>query len=271
VGMRAAFLRQLARLDQPGHVSLTINGAVARLTLHNAERRNAISGPMMAQLSEHISMLEQWDEGAAVVLTGADGTFCSGLDFELARSHMSTPENGRLMADTMGSILHRLRQCQLFSVAAIDGHAVGGGAELATATDWRVMAPDATLRFVHARMGTSPGWGGGARLVGLVGRAHALRFLAHGTPITPAAALAVGLCDEVASHGETAAESAERVLVEPALAHAASTDALRAIKGAVAGASNLSDDVRDCEAAMLASVWGSGANRRIVEQINQRA
>ena len=266
--MCQTLLRRLAALDQPGHVTLTYIGRVARLTLHNPDRRNAVSGPMIAQLSEHVDTLSRWDEGAALVLTGAGGHFCAGLDLALARSEFSTPESGRMMNEVMGGLLHRMRQLPLLSVAAIDGYAIGGGAELATATDWRVMAtaPGATLRFVHAKMGVSPGWGGGARLVGLVGRAQALRCLAHGKSLDAGAASAIGLCDAVAEAGEPAADAAERLLFAPALAHAASTEALRAIKTAVAAASEVAAEVRKAEAAALVSVWGSGANHRIIER-----
>lgn len=225
-----------------------------------------MSAPMMAQLHAHVEELERWGDGAALVYTGSGGTFCSGLDFELARSILSTPEAGRAMADFMADILGRLRQLPLISVAAIDGHAVGGGAEFATTADWRVFAPNARMRFVHAKMGTSPGWGGGARLVGLVGRAQALRCLAHGMPLDAAAATAIGLCDGVADADEPAADAAERLLLQPALEHAASTEALRAIKAAVAAASDVTADAREGEATALASVWGSGANKAIVEQ-----
>ena len=290
-----AFLRRLAALKQPGSVSLSTKGPVAFLTLHNVARRNAISGPMMASLHEHMSTLEQWHEGSAVVLAGAGGTFCAGADLELVRSELNSPEAGRQMAAAMGDILHRLRQLPLLSVSAIEGHAIGGGAELATATDWRVMAPSAQLRFVHAKMGTSPGWGGAARLVQLVGRGAALRCLAHGTALRPADAMAIGLCDGVGDADEPAATAAERLLLAPAMAHTASIDALRAIKRvgtraiiaaharvhgltllpppstqAVAVASDVAEDVRLDEQRALASVWGSGANLRIVQGIRER-
>ena len=214
------------------------------------------------QLSDAVSELEQWDEGAAVVLTGAGGTFCAGLDLELARGELGTPEQGALMSQLMTETLYRFRQLPMLSVAAVDGYAVGGGAELTTAADWRVMAHDgATIRFVHARMGAAPGWGGGARLVQLVGRRQALKLLAHGTPLDGVSALRLGLCDGVGEAGEEAAEAATRLLIEPALEHAASVQSLRAIKTGIAAATEIAPSVRADETRAVGLVWGSEANR----------
>ncbi|KAI8849449.1 ClpP/crotonase-like domain-containing protein [Chytridium lagenaria] len=75
---------------------------------------------------------------------------------------------------------------------------VGGGAELMTACDLRVIDESATVRFVQVRMGVIPGWQGATRLASLVGRNNALRLLASAKPMSGADCLKVGLADEVA-------------------------------------------------------------------------
>jgi ethylmalonyl-CoA/methylmalonyl-CoA decarboxylase len=75
---------------------------------------------------------------------------------------------------------------------------MGGGAELSTACDHRVMATDASIHWVHIRMGVSPGWGGGYRLVNLVGRQKALKILAGSTPLSAHEALDIGYVDQLA-------------------------------------------------------------------------
>ena len=267
----SSFVSRLAGLRQHGSVTLRKEGRIAWLTLHNQERRNALTGPMMVQLAGAVSELEHWKEGAAVILTGDGGTFCAGLDLSCVRSGViASPEDGMLMSQYMTETLYRLRQLPLLSVAAVDGYGIGGGAELSTATDWRVMSQGATLRFVHAKMGATTGWGGGARLVSLVGRSTALRLLAHGTALDAAAAAAIGLCDGIGETDETAAAAALRLLVEPALVHSASVESLRAIKAAIAGASNIPEAVRAEETSAVGLVWGSDANRTAVGPGNKR-
>lgn len=261
----ATFIKRLSALKQPGTVTLNSEGSIARLTLSNPERRNALSGPMIAELAGAVAELEQWRGGAAVILTGDGGTFCAGLDLACVREGViATAEDGMLMSRLMTDSLHRLRQLPMLSVAAIDGYGIGGGAELATATDWRVMGHGAQIRFVHAKMGATTGWGGGARLAALVGRRTALRLIAHGTAIDGEAASAIGLCDGIATPGESAAAAASRLLLEPALAHSASIESLRAIKQAIAGASDIPADVRAAETACVGQVWGSEANKSAV-------
>ena len=256
----AAFASRLARLDAPGSVDLKLcdTSGIASVVLRNPERRNSLTGPMMAQLEMAVGQLERWESGAGVVVSGEGGAaFCSGADYELARS-IQTAEDGVLMSEFVTGTLQRLRELPLLSVAAIDGVAVGGGAELCTAADWRVMASDASVRFVHAKMGASPGWGGAARLVSLVGRPRALRLLAEGAPLRAREATEWGLCDVEAPAGTSAAEAA-RALLEQIIENAATREGLRAIKRAVRGASEIDERVRREETAVLGSVWGSGA------------
>jgi len=264
---RVAAFKAACRLSRAGgRVTLDLGAdGVATLTLRNAARRNAVSPPMMADLHEAVCTLRAWD-GAAVVVAGeAPGGFCAGADLRAAAAGgLGAPEAGALMAELVSSTLDAFRDLPLLTVAAVDGHAVGGGAELATAADWRCVAADASIRFVHAHMGVSPGWGGAARLAALVGRAEALRLLLHAPDVGPDAARALGLADAVARAGEPAAAAARRLLVDPALATAAAPAALRACKAAVAASTGVDDVAAAKETAAFAAVWGAAANRAAV-------
>jgi ethylmalonyl-CoA/methylmalonyl-CoA decarboxylase len=217
-------------------IRLEQDGPVATLVLDNPESRNALTGAMIEQLSEHLDVLQDWDEGLGLILRGQGSlAFCAGADLSYVRSHRHDPETGERMCRHMQELTQRLRALPLVSVAAIEGGAWGGGAELTTCTDFRVIAADARVHFVHARLGLSPGWGGGTRLVGLVGRRRALHLLAGSQPANAQQALAWGLVDEVCSPGS--AERSARRLLQPYLE--LKPDSVRAAKILIGAADEL--------------------------------
>ena len=86
----------------------------------------------------------------------------------------------------------------MITVALVRGHAIGGGAELATACDFRLMEADARIGFVQSTMGVAPGWGGGTRLVRLLGRKKALELMISARVLPAVEAVAEGLADAFA-------------------------------------------------------------------------
>lgn len=232
---------------------------IAVLTLENWESSNALTGRMMCELNDrvlHLADTSLHPDLVGLILTGAEGTFCAGADLNFAAAELETAEDGALMSALMSTTLQQLRQLPLVSVAAIDGFAVGGGAELSTATDFRVMTPSSSVRFVQVKLGVSPGWGGGGRLTSLVGRRMALRLLGTGTPTPAVTALSIGLADHVAPEGVAALEAATDFL-QP-YADQANPAAVRAIKQVVAiadsGASD--DEAMHQEALVFEQMWG---------------
>jgi hypothetical protein len=135
----------------------------------------------------------------------------------------------------------------MFPIGGRAGDAVGGGAELSTATDFRVMASHAGIAFVHPRMGLVPGWGGARRLGGIVGGRRALRLAGSAVRTSAADACAAGLVDEVfesggGDGGGDAAVAAARGFLAPFLD--APAPVLRGLKRALcwapgAGADNV--------------------------------
>ena len=102
---------------------------IAVITLMNPERKNALTGYMMVKLAEAVDELEQWQDGKALVLRGSEGYFCSGGDLSVVKA-INTPEEGNIMCAFMQRTLGRLGRLPLISVAAVEGRALGGGAEV---------------------------------------------------------------------------------------------------------------------------------------------
>ena len=112
---------------------------IAVITLMNPERKNALTGYMMVKLAEAVDELEQWQDGKALVLRGSEGYFCSGGDLSVVKA-INTPEEGNIMCAFMQRTLGRLGRLPLISVAAVEGRALGGGAEVS-----------AEINTIHAR------------------------------------------------------------------------------------------------------------------------
>lgn len=114
---------------------------IAVITLMNPERKNALTGYMMVKLAEAVDELEQWQDGKALVLRGSEGYFCSGGDLSVVKA-INTPEEGNIMCAFMQRTLSRLGRLPLISVAAVEGRALGGGAEVSA---------ENTIHARHAR------------------------------------------------------------------------------------------------------------------------
>jgi len=198
--LRAALLSR--DLMGSGSVDLELDEKtrIATVTLNHPEKRNALSGAMMMDLGLATHELSVWRSGLGVVLKGAGKHFCSGPNLNLVKN-ISNPLDGLLMATYMHSVSTQFYRLPMVTVALVHGNAVGGGADLTTACDFRLLHPDARIGFVQSEMGVSPGWGGGARLVRLVGRSKALKILASGKVLRAGEAQAIGLADEVLDDG----------------------------------------------------------------------
>src|SRR5262249_45117671 len=151
----------------------------------------------------------------AVVLTGRERRFCAGADVTMLRD--LSPENRR-RARQWVEVQAALETMEKPVIAAINGYALGGGAELALACDIRVMARGEEIGFPEIRLGIFPGAGGTQRLTRLLGPARALRLMMEGRRLTADEALALGLVDELVPPdglARAARDLAERLAAGP--------------------------------------------------------
>ena len=167
---------------------------LAVLTIDRPHARNAIALDTMAQLEKAI------DEAAgahALVIKGAgDRAFVSGGDLK-ELSALRTEEDAAAMAKRMRSICDQLASFPAPVIAALNGHAFGGGAEVAVAADIRVAADDIKIAFNQVTLEIMPAWGGAERLAALVGKGRALLLAGSGRPLDAAEAERIGLVDVV--------------------------------------------------------------------------
>lgn len=180
-------------------VDLEIDRGLAVITINRPQARNAIAPATMDELDKAIDAAE----GArALVITGAgDRAFVSGGDLkELAA--VRTDEQARAMALRMRGVCDRLAAFPAPVVAALNGHAIGGGAEVAVAADVRIAADDIRIGFTQATLAIMPAWGGAERLAGLVGRGRAILLAGTGELLNAAGAERLGLIDRVVPRAE---------------------------------------------------------------------
>lgn len=205
-------------------VELELDHGVAVITINRPEARNAIAPATMDELDK---ALDAADGARALVIRGAgDRAFVSGGDLkELAA--LRTEEEATAMALRMRRICDRLAGFPAPVIAALNGHALGGGAEVALAADLRVAADDIKIGFTQVNLAIMPAWGGAERLAALVGRGRALLLAGTGTVLDAVDAERTGLLDVVLPRA--AFEEGWR-----ALAASLATDAARRIKRVMA-------------------------------------
>ncbi len=186
------------------------DGPVSTVILDRPAVRNAVDGPTAAALAEAFREFEADDSARAAVLCGAGGTFCAGADLKA----LGGPDGNRAEPDGDGPMGPTRMRLSKPVIAAISGHAVAGGLELALWCDLRVAEDDAVLGVFCRRWGVPLIDGGTVRLPQIVGLGRALDLILTGRPVPAAEALAMGLVSRVVPAGQArgAAEALAREL-----------------------------------------------------------
>lgn len=185
-------------------VSLTEDGPVARLTLERPEARNALSRAMADALETALARLARASEVRAVIVTGRGRSFCAGADI----SEMPTlsPEEAEALAGRWQRIMDGFATLPQVTVAAVQGHALGGGLMLAIAQDLRVAETSARFGLPEVTLGFNPGYGI-ARLLDIAGGAHARDLMLTARTVDAAEAQRMGLVTRVVADGQLDADA----------------------------------------------------------------
>ena len=188
-------------------VHFEIDGPVCVITIDRLQARNSVDGPTQRALSERFRRFDADDALSVAVLTGAGGTFCAGADLKaVAGGRGNRVETDMTLDGPMGPTR------MVFGkpvIAAVEGHAVAGGLELAVMCDLRVAADDAVFGIYCRRGGVPLIDGGTIRLPRLIGQSHALDMILTGRAVSGEEARMMGLANRLTPKGEALAVARE--------------------------------------------------------------
>jgi enoyl-CoA hydratase len=235
-------------------LGLELENGLAVLTIDRPHARNAIALDTMDQLEK---ALDAAAGARTLVIKGAgERAFVSGGDLK-ELSALRTVEDASAMAKRMRSICDQLASFPAPVIAALNGHAFGGGAEVAVAADIRVAADDIKIAFNQVELEIMPAWGGAERLAALVGKSKALLLAGTGRAVDAVEAERIGLVDLVLPRSSF--EDGWRSLAE-SLARGPAAEIKRVISGASP----------DEAIASFARLWVADAHWQAAERVMNR-
>jgi enoyl-CoA hydratase/carnithine racemase len=189
-------------LDRPAE-------AVARLTIDNAERRNALDHEILDAIAEALPQLDRGIETRCVLITGAPPVFSAGYDIAAIPEETFERDAEALVAHPFHDAIEAIAKHPWPTVAAINGHCLGGGLELAITCDLRICAAGAKLGMPPAKLGLIYGHTGLRRFLDTIGLARTKEMFLTGRNYEAPRAERLGLVNEVVGDDRLAAESVE--------------------------------------------------------------
>ena len=192
-----------------GGVRVEKNGPVTTVVMNRPQARNAVNGPAAAELHAAFDQFDADDAASVAVLWGDNGTFCAGADLKA----FGTPDSNPVHRTGPGPMGPSRMVLSKPVIAAVSGHAVAGGLELALWADLRVMEEDATMGVFCRRWGVPLIDGGTVRLPRLIGHSRAMDLILTGRAVGAEEALAIGLANRVVPTGQ-ARQKAEELAAE---------------------------------------------------------
>ncbi|HEY61855.1 MAG TPA: enoyl-CoA hydratase/isomerase family protein [Anaerolineae bacterium] len=236
------------------------------LTINRPHVRNALDWDAMDSFRECIETAHEDSKLRALILTGGGNAFIAGGDLRALHENTSQKDGIRL-SGVMTNALNRLEALPFPVIAAINGPARGGGAEIALACDFRIVAQDTTFGFVQINLGLSPGWGAGQRLLHIVGYSHALEILMTGRILDANEMQTLGLANRITPKGQAligAMDLAKEISKKPA-------NAIKALKRMLrTGISTPRSTAELLEQSEFPPLWNSEEHILAVEQFLNR-
>jgi enoyl-CoA hydratase len=224
-------------------VTLTADGPVARLALERPEARNALSRAVADALEAVLARLPGMDEVRAVVVAGRGRSFCAGAD--IGEMPTLSPAEAEMLAARWQHIMDGFAALPQVTIAAVQGHALGGGLMLAIAQDLRVAEASARFGLPEVALGFNPGYGI-ARLLDIAGGAHARDLMLTARTVDAAEAYRMGLVTRLVPDGTA----------EPAALDLA-REVARSPRGGLAASKAITADLRAGRAGTEPRTYGA--------------
>jgi enoyl-CoA hydratase len=249
-----------------GGVRVERDNGVAVVTIDRPDVRNAIGFATLDALEQALDDVLTSDAAVLVLRGGGDRAFVSGGDLKELGA-IRTHDGAVAMASRARRLLDRVANFPVPVIAALNGHAFGGGAEVAIAADIRIASDDVKIGFNQVALGIMPAWGGAERLAEVVGRGRAMLAIATGEVYDASAAQRLGLVDVVVPRASFD-DKWRRVAQQMATRAPGTSRAVKAVIGAAVPAAHpdLEADATDAFAAL----WTADAHWDAVDAL-QRA
>ena len=246
-----------------GGVRVEFDGGVAIVTIDRPEARNAIGFTTTDELGTALDHVLACDPAVLVLRGGGDRAFVSGGDLK-ELSAIRTHADAVDMASRVRRLLDRVAAFPVPVIAALNGHALGGGAEVAIAADVRIAAEDVKIGFNQVSLGIMPAWGGAERLAQVIGRGRALLAIATGRLYDAPTAQQLGLVDLVVPRASFDREW--RALASEMATSAPGTT--RAVKSVIdAAISSCHAELEAAATHAFAQLWTADAHWAAVEEL----
>jgi enoyl-CoA hydratase/carnithine racemase len=202
-------------IAQPQFETLVVEveGRIGRVTMNRPEKLNALSRQLMSEIVELGAWLKLREDIRVMIFSGAGRSFCAGFDLN-DFSHASAGESPRQAADLGRLATNALTDVPQLTIAAVQGHCVGGGVVFVAACDLRVATTETTFTIPEVDLGIPLAWGGIPRLVREIGPALTKELVLTCRPFGADEAKSIGFINQVVASGDletTVSELAENL------------------------------------------------------------
>lgn len=228
-------------------------GHVMTVRLNREAEFNSLSFGLMHELTAFAKAHQQDETVHAIILRGAEKFFSAGADLSIFAEKKAKAASGERRPNLLAlrkearigpEMCKAWESLQPVTIAAIEGHCIGGAAALALCCDFRVLGQSASMRLPEVPLGINMSWHTIPRLVNLVGPSRAKRMVMFGKPVSAESLLAWGGADEVVADGmayEAASKMAQEVCALPPLPVRMTKEAVNAAAAATSYASTFMD------------------------------